>query len=337
MRKLLTLFTFIALVSGTALAQQDAMFTKYVFNSLHYNPAYAGAKDHMAVGVLHRTQWWSIEGAPNTQSFFAHSPLKNKRVGIGLNVFNDNIGPTNNLGANISYAYRIPFGDNGAKLAIGVQGGIENFRANWGELVIYQGEGPDAAFQDNPNLWLPNFGAGIYFYNKKFYAGVSVPHLIENGLYSDNRAITQALWARQYRHYYLTAGAAFELNGEDLIFKPSILVKNVGLDSKLRKDEQFNSIGAPTEFDVDLSLLFYQSLWLGASFRSSIEVFSDGTSSFDSADVWAQYMLANGLRIGAGYDFTITQLQRVAGGSFELMLGYEFDYETKRTVTPRYF
>ena len=97
MRKLFTLVALTFFVGGTIFAQQDAMFTKYVFNSLNYNPAYAGAKDHMSIGLLHRTQWWGIEGAPSTQSFFAHTPLKNDRVGVGINIFNDKIGPTNNL------------------------------------------------------------------------------------------------------------------------------------------------------------------------------------------------------------------------------------------------
>lgn len=335
MRKLLPLFILCMFLGGSAFAQQDAMFTKYVFNSLSYNPAYAGAKDHMAVGLLHRTQWWGIDGAPSTQSFFGHTPLKNERVGVGLNIFNDAIGPTNNLGVNVSYAYRIPLGENGAKLSIGLQGGIENFRADWGELQLFQ-ESNDQAFDQNVNLWLPNFGAGIYYYNKSFYAGLSVPHLVENTLSSSDRNITTAMWARQYRHYYLTVGGAVQLNGEDLIFKPSLLIKNVGFDSRLRKDEQFQSVGAPTEFDVDLSLLFYQTFWIGASFRSSFEAFS-GQSSYDSADIWAQYMMSNGLRIGAAYDFTVTKLNSVAGGSFEIMLGYEFDYATKKTVTPRYF
>jgi hypothetical protein len=144
------------------------------------------------------------------------------------------------------------------------------------------------------------------------------------------------IYARQYRHYYFTASAAMPINGENLVFKPSLLIKNVGLDSRLRKDPSFQKIGAPTEFNVDLSLFFYQTLWLGASFRSAIEAFDD-RSSFDSADIWASWYLSNGLRIGAAYDYTLTSLQSPAGGSFEVMMGYEFDYRLKKTATPRYF
>lgn len=335
MRKILTLVAILCF-AGTMFAQQDAMFTKYMFNSLAFNPAYAGAKDHMSIGLLHRTQWWGIDGAPSTQSFNVHTPLKNERVGVGINVMNDKIGPTNNFGANISYAYRIPIGDNGGKLSIGVQAGAENYRADWTQLNLNPDQGVDPVFTDNINKWLPNFGAGVYYYSKYFYAGFSVPHLVEYSL-RDEATIDTELYARQYRHFFGTIGAAIPLNGDDLIFKPSLLIKNVGLDRRLRKDEALQNVAAPTSFDIDLSMLFYETFWIGLSYRSSIENFTTDTTSDDSIDIWASYLLKNGLRIGAAYDYTLTKLQQPAVGSFEVMLGYEFDYQTKKTVTPRYF
>lgn len=331
MRNSITLLICFFLVGNALNAQQDAMFTKYMFNSLVYNPAYAGAKDHMSIGLLHRTQWWGIDGAPTTQSLTLHTPMKNERVGIGFSAINDDIGPTHTIQANLSYAYRIPVGKS--KLSIGIQGGVMNWRADWSKLSL-EDQVDEAYAESDPSYWLPNFGAGVYFYNPKFYVGLGVPHLIEYDLRETD--INTSQWAKQYRHYFFSTGAAFPLNGDMLIFKPSILVKNVGLLSSLSKDEAYQNYGAPTEFDIDLSLLFYQALWVGVSFRSAIEAFDD-TSSFDSVDIWASYYLANGLRIGAAYDYTLTKLQGPAEGSFEIMLGYEFNYKSKQLVTPRYF
>jgi len=333
MRKIY-LFIVLLFVGGTnLLAQQDAMFTKYMFNSLTFNPAYAGSKDHLAMNLIHRTQWWGIEGAPQTQSLIIHTPMPNERVGVGLSLVNDEIGPTNSIRANLSYAYRIPMGKG--KLSIGLQGGVMHWRADFNKLNLETGAGDEAFEEMTPSRLLPNFGAGIYYYTPKFYVGFASPQLIEYDL-RDNEINTN-IWARQQRHYYFSAGAAFPLKGDALIFKPSILVKNVGLLSSFSKDEAFQAFGAPTEFDIDLSLMFQQALWVGVSFRSAIEGIVGDQSSFDSADVWAAYYLANGLRIGVAYDYTLTKLQSVAGGSFELMLGYEFDYKTKQVVTPRYF
>ena len=195
MRKIFTLMCFVFLFGQSSFAQQDPMFTKYMFNSLHYNPAYAGAKDHLAIGLLYRNQWFGIDGGPTTQTFTIHTPLKNERVGVGFSAYNDAVGPTNQMGANFSYAYRIPMGAGGrGKLAIGLQGGVTNWRADWNKLTLADSN-PDEAFSEvQPSYWLPNFGAGIYYYTPKFYVGFSSPHLIE---YDLRDGATTEVWAKQ--------------------------------------------------------------------------------------------------------------------------------------------
>ena len=334
MKNLLVLIIMV-FVSFQALGQQDPMFTKYMFNSLHYNPAYAGSHEHLSLALLHRTQWINFQGAPNTQTFTAHTPLRENRVGVGLSLLHDQIGVTRTSSANLSYAYRIPLSKK-ARLSVGIQGGMTNWRADWNKLELENTVDP--AFDgDVQSKWLPNFGFGLYFQTKRSYTGLSSPHLIEHKLRESAGTVESALVAQQYRHYYFTVGGAIPIVGDDIIFKPSLLVKNVGIDSKLRKTEDLRSINAPTEFDVDLSVLFMETLWVGAAFRSSIEKFSNDKSSFDSGDIWASYNLRNGMRIGAAYDYTLTEINKETPGSFEIMLGYEFDFKTNRIETPRYF
>lgn len=310
-----------------AYGQQEPMFTKYMFNSLIFNPAYAGSKNHMTLGLLHRTQWFGIEGAPTTQTFTAHTPLRNERVAVGMSLINDEIGPTQTIGANLIYTYRIPLGEK-FKLSVGLQGGLESYKANWTGLNI-ENTG-DQAFADNQSEMLPNFGGGIYLASDHFYIGAASPHLLEHDLRKG--AITE-IYARQVRHYYFMTGAAIPVNGDALIFKPSILIKNVGLFKSQSKLDSFNDIGAPNEFDVDISFLFQQTLWVGGSFRSTW----NSASSPDSADFWFSYLLKNGFRFGAAYDIPISDLNKVTNGSIEIMLGYEFNFEEKKVVTPRYF
>ena len=92
MRKILTLLSFLAIGATTLSAQQDAMFTKYMFNSLVYNPAYAGYYDHMYISALYRNQWLGVDGAPTTQTLTLHTPLKNNRVGVGFHLLNQVLG-----------------------------------------------------------------------------------------------------------------------------------------------------------------------------------------------------------------------------------------------------
>ena len=338
MRKIITLLALLVWGISTAYAQQDPMFTSYLFNALTFNPAYAGSNEHLTINALHRSQWFGIDGAPQTQTVTVHTPLRSERVGVGFSAVNDKIGVTNSMNFNVAYAYRIPIGR--AKLSVGLQASMNNWRANWGNLTYSDGQVGDPAYAGgNPNVWKPNIGAGIYYSTKRFYMGLGVPRIIEYDL-TQNRIDQLPFYAKQYRHFYYSMGVAIPIKGDALVFKPSLLLKSSALDSRFKKDSAFQKVGAPTEFNVDLSLFFQQTLWVGASFRSSVEKFTgkgENASSFDSVDFWAAYYLGNGLRLGAAYDYSLTKIQTKAGGSFEVMVGWEFDYKTKKVVTPRYF
>ncbi len=315
-------------------AQQDAQFTKYMFVPLVFNPAYAGTRDHLAINLLHRSQWVGVNGAPTTQALTLHSPLKNEKVGLGFTALNDAIGANKSLDFNGHYAYHIPFGKS--KLSVGVNAGIKNWNFDASKITTQNpGDQPFTSY----SAWKPNFGVGLTYTSKYFFAGFSCPHLIEWDL-RDN--VTTQLNIRQYRHFYGMVGGAIKLNGDALVLRPMAMIKNVGWFSKFNKDAAYQALGAPTSYDLDLSLFFYETLWVGAAYRGAFEQFSkdannNDVSSHDSFDIWASYFLKNGLRIGAAYDYPLTKIQSSTVGSFEVMLGYEFDFKNKRFATPRYF
>ena len=69
---ILATITLIAL-SSSIKAQQDAMFTHYMYNTLWLNPAYAGTRDAFTVTGIHRSQWVGFDGAPINQSLTMHT------------------------------------------------------------------------------------------------------------------------------------------------------------------------------------------------------------------------------------------------------------------------
>lgn len=334
---------------GQLLAQQDPMFTKYMFNSQVFNPAYAASKDFLSVNILYREQWLgfsqsvggdSFKYSPTTQTFTLQSPI-GKRVSAGLTLINDRIGARSSTTANAVYAYHFPFAKG--ELSIGMQMGLINWRADWSRLNFKDPQANDPIYANsNPSRIVPNVGVGLYYYSPKFYAGFSIPHVIENDLRDYIEKIDKnnsRNGDKFYRHYYFMTGAAIELSGKSLIFKPSLLIKNVGFLSDFAANQQtLAQVGAPTEFDIDFSLFFNEVFWIGVSYRSAFEVAAfGGESSTDSADIWFSFYLNNGMRIGAAYDFTLTKLSNNSNGTFELMIGYDLDYKVRKVHTPRYF
>ena len=154
-------------------AQQDPQYTQYMYNMNVVNPAYAGSKKGLSLGLLYRTQWSGIDGAPNTGTFFGHSPLGNN-MGIGLSVISDQIGPVNetNIYADVSYTLR--FGGE-HRLAFGVKAGATFHDIGLSGIdLIDQG---DPFFQDISKT-TPNFGAGLFYYTDQYYLSLSVPNLL---------------------------------------------------------------------------------------------------------------------------------------------------------------
>jgi type IX secretion system PorP/SprF family membrane protein len=332
MQKTLLLLGLLGYLSPFGLqAQQDPMLTQFTFNNLLFNPACAGTNDHLSMSVTHRQQWLGLNGAPVGQSLSVHSPLANNRIALGGTLTHDKIGPTETFDLSTAYAYRFPIGEH-MQLSAGLQASLANWHGDWFDILLE--DGIDGVFQQNQSRWLPNVGVGLFLYSDRFYAGISSPRIVEHDL---RRAAggDYAFYAKTYRHYYTTVGATFPVadNGRILI-KPALLLKSTGWFSSFRRDETFQNIGSPTELDLDCSVFFNQTLRVGASWRTAVEM---KRSSASSANVWAMYYLLNGLRFGAAYDLTLSQLRQAATNSLEIVVGYEFDIKVKKVSSPRYF
>ncbi|HET8830256.1 MAG TPA: type IX secretion system membrane protein PorP/SprF [Pelobium sp.] len=287
----------------TSTAQQEPMYTQYMFNALALNPAYAGSRNVISATALYRNQWTGIKGAPETTTFTIDAPINDKKIGLGLQVFNDKLGITNTTGIVASGAYRIRMSKG--TLSFGLQGSLSNFRANYQNVELDQtGSNTDVAFQDNVNNTLFNIGTGVYYNSDKFYVGLSAPQLVPNQL-----ASTQL--SKQEIHLFLTAGIVFPLN-EDFKLKPSILVKQVK--------------GAPIEGDLNAMFWIKDVVGLGAQYRTNADI-----SGLFEIQVTPQ------IRIGYAYDHSVTTIQSFNSGSHEIMLRYEFGYEKNKFISPRFF
>jgi type IX secretion system PorP/SprF family membrane protein len=329
------LFTLLFFIVGLFLvvpsrAQQDPLFSKYKFNTLVFNPAYAGSHEHLSLNTMYRHQWLGFDGAPRSYSLIGHTPLRRDHVALGASLLADKTGANSRIDFNTVYAYRIPVGDD-MKLSLGLQAGLTNWHSDWFEVTVEQGS--DEVFQNNQTLWLPNFGAGAYLYGDRFFAGFSCPRLVEHDLRRSDLDNLDVI-GREYRHFYLAAGGAIPIGEGNLVFRPSGMLRNVGFLSGLRRNEQLRKIGSPNSLDLDAAFILNKMIWGGLGFRTAVEL---RASSADAFDVWFAWQLQNGLRFGASYDIMVSSLRSNTNGSFELMLGYEFDIKVRKASSVRYF
>jgi len=303
--KKITGFIFL-LISFSAFAQQDPLFSQYMFNKLALNPAYAGSREILTVDMLDRYQWVGIDGAPRTFTVGAHMATRSNKVGLGVYAYRDALGPTVNQGLMATYAYRLLLGKG--TLAFGLQAGFKYFNFDWQQINV---EDPDFAF--NPQdiqRFTPDANFGVYYQTRYMFAGLSSKQLFQNE-YGLAKIDDKTTYTKLLRHFYGMAGLAVPLN-DKLIFRPSLLAKFVK--------------NAPLQFDVNASLLFGDIFWIGASYRT------------EKAIVFlTEFRISEKFRVGYSYDIYLNELQPQNKGSHEIRLGIDIDTFHSRMMTPRYF
>jgi type IX secretion system PorP/SprF family membrane protein len=175
---IITLWLWMALaITQSAWSQSDPMFTQYMFNELYINPAYAGSREYLSATALVRQQWVGIDGAPSTQTLSAHKPILNNKIGAGLTFLNESIGVSKRTQINANAAYRLPMGRN--HLSFGLQLGMASISENLSSLGLVN----DNQFATNTGRKLaPNVGFGTYYLTPKWYAGFSIPRMLQNRL-----------------------------------------------------------------------------------------------------------------------------------------------------------
>ena len=175
MKKVLISIFVIAGLSGYA--QQDPLFTQYMFNKLVLNPAYAGAREILTVDLLDRAQWLGIDDAPQTLTFSAHTSIRNRKVGIGLHGYRDALGPSVNLGLMAAYSYSILF--DYSYFSFGLQGGLKYFGFDWNQIRLKHPEDYYFMPQDIQRF-TPDFNLGLYYQSRRYFVGLSSKQLLEN-------------------------------------------------------------------------------------------------------------------------------------------------------------
>lgn len=303
-KKSLILVVFISLLSIESTAQQDPQYTQYMYNTMSVNGAYAGQRQVLSATALYRTQWVGIDGAPKTVTFGIHSPLRNDRIGLGLNVVSDQLGPAQETSIDVNFAYTIPMDERDElKLSFGIKAGLHILDTDWSKGLF---QNPDRLFNENINLISPTIGVAWYLHSEKYYFGISVPNAIATSHYDD----FQESIATERVHYFLIGGYVFDLSGNTKL-KPAFLVKGVS--------------GAPLIADLSANALFNDKFTLGLAYRWD-----------DSISGLLGFQINPGLFVGYAYDATTTALNNYNSGTHEIMLRFELQ-EIGRLISPRFF
>jgi len=305
---------------GWVKAQQLPQYSQYIFNGLHVNPGYAGYKNVGYIQSTYRSQWTNFPGAPKTVSVTADFSANEGTMGFGVSFVDDRIGPNVNSSGLLTYAYRLRTGDR-SFLSLGLSGGFSRYGLDPSQFVPNDSSDPTIPV-GNLNVTIPNLNSGLFFHTDRFYAGFSAYNLV------GKKAAAKQDVALGYHdiHYFLTAGALFDLS-KQVQFKPSVLVKQVK--------------GSPTNYDLNAMFLVNERIWFGGSYRANALVFEnfiqEDLETRNALAAIVEIFVTPELRVGYAYDHNLNVLNNYRNNSHEISLGLYLRPKNIVMKNPRWF
>lgn len=315
-RILLILTVSLSIIASDLRAQQEAMISQFVMNTMAINPGYVGYREVQSINFAHRQQWIGFEGAPVTDILTFDMALKNnKQIALGGSLMHDKIGPTSELGFTAAFAYRFQV-DRDKIMSLGLQGYGGILQANFNNLVVgsYQYEQiiEDPLLVQNPKSeFVPNAGFGIYYHTPDYFLGASVPRIMKARIDNSNMAGSVSNSGRTEPTLFFMGGYNFHLN-EYYDLQPAVLAKATS--------------GAPLSLGMNLNLLYGDLMKIGA-FYNYKEVIG----------AMFQYRVSTRTRLGYAFDMSTHRLAQTNLGSHEITASYVFRDLRRRIIYPRKF
>ncbi|MCW3077176.1 MAG: hypothetical protein JWO32_1785 [Bacteroidetes bacterium] len=289
-------------------SQQDPQYNLYQFNQMVINPAYAGARDVLAVVGSVRNQWTGFDGAPRTSCLSVHGPVLNKHIGLGLTMVNDRMGPRNMFAVYGNFAYIAKLSSK-FKLSLGLNAGYNRFQFDFNKLSFKSSESSSAYLNQIQTYNKLDMNTGLYLRSNSFFMGLSLTHLFNPDIYSLKDTAGQSFGYRLRTHKFFTIGKSFKIT-DNFIFAPTMMIRFV--------NGQGNG-------DLNLNFFLFKKLWLG--------VFNRGGYG---PGFLMQYYITNGFRVAYSYDTGANDARRL-GASHEVMIGFDFSTGTKsKVISPRF-
>jgi type IX secretion system PorP/SprF family membrane protein len=288
-------------------AQQSTRISQYAFNPMLINSAALGNNGYLNFSTGFKSMWSGIPGAPKTQFLTVDGSILNKKVGLGLDLQNDESGllKQKRILLNVAYKKRLA---HKAVLSFGGGFGVRQHTYE-GSLASFENKTDQAIPTSNINQLKPAINTGIYLQTRKSFVGLSAESVYQYTL--DYTEEERDIQGNAISRFYLSAGRSFPLVGA-LEFRPMFLVKY-----------EFNN---PLQVDITPTFVYNQRLTFGASYRHN-----------ESLSFIIQNHITDQFSAGYAYDFQMNQLNSVSNGSHELMISYRINQEKSSFKNPRNF
>lgn len=323
MKKIIGLILFVVAINYSY-AQQVPQYSQYLRNQYMVNPGAAGVYDFTDATISGRMQWLGFTNAPmttyasvtsrlskgpkvryNPSLRISTGPVKNPEIktgklvhAIGGQLIGDQYGAFRKINFSGTYAIHLPVSRNGNyMLSFGTRIGLSN-NTFIQEKAIVKNQGTDVTYTDyianQSNQNIMNIGAGLYFYSKNMFLGVSADQLTRDMVSFGSSTVNFDTKI----HANITGGFKFNI-ADSLTLTPAFLIKYMS--------------PAPMSIEGSLQLEYREWLWFGVSYRNT-----------DAIIFMAGLNISQRFKFGYSYDYSISRFNNYSSGGHELVLGIMF-------------
>jgi len=282
---------------GKLIAQQLPYYTQFKSNAFMINPAVTGTKREIDARLNYRMQWVGYEDAPRTSGISIHNRFLKGKMGAGIYMMQDNVGPAKQTNLGLSYAYHLKFPD--CELSVGAAGNFTNYSLFGNKILLHNTQDPAIDQNITNSTWISDANAGIYLYNDRFHIGLSGLHLLPSTAEFYKTDTTKKGIVPYVSHLYFTLGYNYSQN-PDYIWESTIYANYVK--------------GAPFALDYTLRMHYKQLFFTGLSIRLK-----------DAVAIHLGVTILNYVQISYSYDLLIGKLRNNSSGSHEIMLAFSYN------------
>ncbi len=267
------------------------------------NPGVTGTKRLLDARLNYRNQWVGYDGAPKTISLGLHSRFLKGKMGAGLYLMQDKIGPSKQTNIGASYAYHIRFPDS--ELSAGIAGNFAKYSLIGTKMTLHNNQDPSINQTLTDATWTADASAGIYLYNDRFHVGASGQHVIQSTAEFYKADTTKKGKIKYVTQVNFTLGYNFSQN-PNYVWESTLYGQYVK--------------GAPMMLDYTLRVHFFEQAFVGVSIRLH-----------DAIGIHVGYTFFGNYQVSYTYDIQIGGLKKYNSGSHEIMLSISHDiFKTRK-------
>ncbi len=285
-KKKLLFIIGLASIALNSHSQDLPIYNHYYSNPFFYNPSFAKSKQS-ELNLLYRQQWTGLEGAPKFSYLTLTVPIS-KRMGFGLNVYNNKRGVITTTSAQLALSYKVQLG-NLTSLSFGFSAGAGRNALDMNQVDLND---PVVARLLSRSFYLEG-QAGVNFKHQNLTLAFSMPQVFDQAIVSSNDL--QSVAVNPFRATISSISYKLQLSGS-FSFQPVLMYK------MNKNNSQLEGYGVFYMKDV---------FWLGGSYKQNY-----------STGALIGFQIGSVMQIGYSYEFAASQISELNFSTHEFRVSF---------------